>query len=87
MFSYDAVLHTPSAEARDKVAHDRPQAFEHAAAAARGQRIWGGRGRGGARGSLSRGKILHTRHHKSEIPLENATDNLLGMSSEHPLEK
>ena len=32
-----------------------------------------------------RGKILHTRNHKSEIPLENASENRLDFSSENPL--
>ena len=34
-----------------------------------------------------RGKILHTRNHKSELTLENATENPLGNSSENPLDK
>ena len=34
---------------------------------------------------LTRGKILHTRNHKSENPLENTTENPLDNPSENPL--
>ena len=30
---------------------------------------------------MSQGKLLHTRHHNSEIPLENATEGPLDISS------
>ena len=33
------------------------------------------------------GKISHTENHKSEIPLENATENALGNSIQNPLDK
>ena len=36
---------------------------------------------------LHRGQRLHTRNHKSELPLENATENPLGISSQIPLGK
>ena len=36
---------------------------------------------------VSRGRMLHTRSHKSEIPLENTTGNPLDNSREHPLGK
>ena len=36
---------------------------------------------------LARGKILHTRNHKSEIPLEHTSENPLDNSSENPLGK
>ena len=35
----------------------------------------------------AQGKRLHTRNHTSEIPLENATENPLDISSGNPLEK
>ena len=35
----------------------------------------------------ARGKILHTRNHKSETPLANATESPLDISSKHPLHK
>ena len=37
--------------------------------------------------SVSQGKRLHTRNHKSEVPLGNATENPLETSSNYPLEK
>ena len=37
--------------------------------------------------SLSQGKMLHTRNHKNEIPLENATEIPLEHSSGNPLDK
>ena len=33
---------------------------------------------------MVQGKILHTRDHKSEIPLENATEHPLANATENP---